>query len=173
MFPKDAISQKLLAAMNAKDPYAGPQTNNWQPSVGTVVDRTKCFMRAVYDFTVLGGVASTIPLNDDQGNAAVLPQGAIVTNVVAHVITQPTSAGSATVALGSNISAATTDLMAATAKASLTVGFVAGVPVGTAATWVGPVTGQTGSQIQVTIGTAALTAGKIYYCVEFLISATT
>lgn len=164
MFPKDALSQKNITRANSFDPL---------PFAGTVMDRTKNFMRVVYDFAVLGGLVSTIPLVDDQGNPAILPQGAIVTNVTAHVITQPTSGGSATVALGSAIAAATTDLMAATAIASLTVGFVAGTPVGTAATWKGPVTAANGSQMQVTIATAALTAGKIYYMVEYTQSTTT
>lgn len=165
MFPKDARSQALLVRGNAFDPL---------PGIGSVVDKTKCLLRAIYDFTVLGGAIATIPLVDDQGNAAVLPQGAIVTNVVAHVIVAVTSAGAATVSLGSNIAGSVVDLQAATAKATLALGaFVAGVPVGTAATWVGPVTSQNGSQVQVAVAAAALTAGKIAYFIEYVISTST
>jgi hypothetical protein len=162
MFPKDALSQKLMARANACDPL---------PNSGTVIDRSKNLMRVIYDFTVNGGAVGTIPLVDDQGNAAILPQGAIVTNVTAHVLVAGTTSASGTLALGSNISAATTDLMGATAMASLTLGaFVAGTPVGTAATWKGPVTAVAGSQIQATIATGALTAGKVAYLVEYVVS---
>lgn len=164
MYPKDALSQKNLSRANAYDPL---------PGSGTVLDRTKCLMRAVYDFSVLGGAIATIVLNDDQGNPAILPQGAIVTNVVLHVITSVTSAGAATLSLGSGIAASIVDLLAATAKASLVPTFLAGIPVGTAATFVGPVTAVGGSQLQVAVGTAALTAGKIYFLVEYSQSTTT
>lgn len=160
MFPIDTKSQALLARGNNYDPL---------PGMGTIIHKTKNCMKALYDFSVLGGATGSLLLVDDQGNPAILPLNAIVTNVVCIVLTAVTSAGSATVALGSNIAAATTDLMAATAKASLASGFVAGVPVGTAATWVGPVTAQAGSQVQATIGTAALTAGKLEYIIEYII----
>lgn len=165
MFPKDAKMQALLARGNNFDPL---------PGVGSVLDKTKCLLRAIYDFTVSGGAISTILLLDDQGNPAVLPLGAIVTNVVAHAIVAVTSAGAATVSLGSGIAGSVVDLQAATAKASLSLGaFVAGVPVGTAATWVGPVTAQAGSQVQVAIAAAALTAGKVAYFIEYVISTST
>lgn len=162
MLPKDRKSQQLLAAYDANDP---------DPHIGTFLNKTKCALVAVYDFTVNGGAISTIPLLDDEGNPALLPPGSIVTNVTANVIIQPTSAGAATVGLGSNIAASTTDLMAQTAKASLTVGFLAGTPVGTAATWKGPVPASDfGLQVHATIVAAALTAGKIYYNIEYVIN---
>lgn len=162
MLPKDLKSQQLLTEYDNNDP---------DPHLGTFLNKTKCAMVAVYDFASNGGVIGTIPLNDDLGNPAKLPPGAIVTNVVANVITQPTSLGAATVGLGSNISGATADLMAQTAKASLPVGFVAGAPVGTAASWVGPIPASDfGLQVQATIAAAALTAGKIYYNIEYVIN---
>lgn len=158
-FPIDTKNQALLGLMNNRDPY---------PGSGTILHKTKNAVKCIYDFAVLGGAVATIPLVDDQGNPCTLPQNAIVTNVTAYVITAVTSAGSSTTALGSNISSATTDLMSATAKASLSIGaFVAGTPVGTAATWVGPVTAQAGSVVQVTNAVAALTAGKIEYLIEY------
>lgn len=162
MFPKDATSQKNLARANNYDPL---------PGSGTVIDRTKCLMRAVYDFAVLGGAISTIPLVDDQGNPATLPQGAIVTSVVAHTVTSVTSSAVTGIAL--NLLTAG-DMQASQVKATLAAGtFVAGTPVGTAATWVGPVTAVGGTQLAVTIITTAVTAGKIYYFVEYVQSTTT
>lgn len=147
----------LLAAANNDSPLE---------KIGTEIHRCKNMMKVVYDFSVLGGATGDILLLDDQGNAAILPLNAVVTNVTCSVLTAVTSAGSATVALKLLTSA---DLMAATAKASLASGFVAGAPVGTAATWVGPVTAQAGTQIKATVGTAALTAGKLNYFVEYVI----
>lgn len=164
MFPKDATSQKNLARANTYDPL---------PGSGTVIDRTKNMLRAVYDFSVLGGAVGNILLVDDQGNPATLPQGAIVTNVSLHIVTAVTSGGAATLSLGSNIAAAVADLLGATAKATLVPTFLAGIPVGTVATWIGPVTAVNGSQLQVAVGTAALTAGKIYFMVEYTQSSLT
>jgi hypothetical protein len=147
----------LLAAAIADSPLEG---------LGLEVHRCKNMMKVIYDFSVLGGAIGDIFLLDDQGNKAILPTGAIVTNTVCNVITAVTSAGSATVALKLLNSA---DLMGATAKASLASGFVAGVPVGTAATWVGPVTAQAGTQVKATVAVAALTAGKLQFFIEYVI----
>lgn len=158
MFPNDSTGNALLASVNTRAPDEG---------LGTVVHKTKNLLCAVYDFAVNGGLVSTINLVDDQGNPAILPKGALVTNVVARVITAATSGGSATVSLGLLTAI---DLMAATAVASLTLGAnVAGVPVGTAATWVGPVTATGGTQVTAGIAVAALTAGKIKYFIEYVI----
>lgn len=158
-FPVDTKNQALLGLMNNRDPY---------PGSGTILHKTKNAVKCVYDFAVLGGAIATIPLVDDQGNPCTLPLNAIVTNVTAYVITAVTSAGSSTTSLGSNIAGSVTDLMAATAKATLSIGaFVAGAPIGTAATWVGPVTAQAGSVVQVANAVAALTAGKVEYLIEY------
>lgn len=160
MFPKDQTSQKNLARANTFDPL---------PGSGTIMDRTKNIMVAVYDFAVLGGAISTIPLVDDQGNPAVLPQGAYVTNVVAHVITACVGV-SGTLSLGTNLAASVVDLVAATAVASLTIGAnIAGVPVGTAATWKGPITAVGGNNIVAAIATTPFTAGKVYFVVEYIV----
>lgn len=159
MLPKN--KQYLLDNYNNVDPH---------PQLGTFVDRTKNAMVVVYDFDAQGGATGTLKLLDDQGNPAIFPQGAIITNVVANVITDLTSGGLATVSLGL---LTTTDLLAATNFDDLT-GFVAGVPVGTAASWVGPVTAtEPGSQITATIGVAALTAGKVYFNIEYVINSLT
>lgn len=128
--------------------------------------KTQNVLKAIYDFSSLGGALGDISLVDDLGNSAVLPAGAIVMKVLAYVVTGVTSAGAATVALKAATAA---DLMAATAKATLVAAaLVDGVPVNTAATAVGPLAADT--QVKVTVGTAALTAGKIQYFIEYVIS---
>lgn len=157
MFPSDAISQALLAAANAKTPLEG---------VGTVIHKTKCMVRAVWDFAVQGGAVGTLNLLDEQGNPAIIPKGGFVTNVVLDVVTAATTSASGTGSLGL---LTTTDLLGATAAASIT-GVLAGVPVGTAATWKGPVTAVAGTQITFTIATGALTAGKFNAMIEYVIA---
>lgn len=131
--------------------------------VGEAIHRTPNCLRAIYDFSVLGGATGDIALLDDLGQPAVLPKGAIVRRVLAYVVTAVTSGGSATVALKA---ASTADLMAATAKASLSAAaLVDGTPVGSAATAVGPLAADT--TVKATVGTAALTAGKIVYFIDY------
>lgn len=115
-------------------------------------------LRAVYDFTVLGGAIGTVTLRDATfpGLAAKLPSGAIVRDCIIDVITPGTTSASGTMALGTGQS--TTDLKAALAAASYT-GLVACVPVGTAATAIKLTADRT---LVGTIATGALTAGKWY-----------
>lgn len=133
--------------------------------MGTLLERTKNHVTAVYDFAVLGGAVSTLALKDLDGNTCTLQSGAIITNVIAHVVTACTSGGSATVSLGANT---TTDLMGATAVASLSLNaLLAGVPVGTAATAVRLTADR---NISVAIAVAALTAGKVNYHIEYILA---
>lgn len=158
MFPKSEKYQALIDSYNARDPH---------PEIGTILDRTKNAMVAVYDFDVDGGTVGVINLVDDKGDPAVLPPGAIVTNVVANTITDLTSGGLATISLGVIADA---DLAAADAFSNYVAGFKAGAPVGTAATWVGPVVAGLGSRIYAKVAVAALTAGKIYFNIEYVIN---
>ncbi len=154
IFPADSFSQKLLTRANNSSPLEG---------VGDIINHTKNMMRLTYDFAVLGGTATSIGLLDDQGNAAILPKGAIVTNVVMNTLTQPlpaTSSINLTLLAGA-------DLMVA--KIPPAVGFAAGVPVGTSATWVGPVTAAGGTQPLMVLSGSNFTAGKIEWFVEYVI----
>lgn len=143
----------LLAEANAAAPLEG---------LGTELNRCKNVVKCVYDFAVLGGAIGDIPLLDDEGNPAMIPAKAIVTNVLIDTLTAPLSGGAATVAL-KLVSAA--DLLGATAKASVT-GMLDGIPVNTAATAVK--NGASDSQVKATVGTAALTAGKLNVFVEYV-----
>jgi hypothetical protein len=162
----------LLARANEFDPL---------PFIGYEIHQCKNMLAVTYDFAVLGGATTAaINLLDDQGNGAYLPVGSYITLNWFNIITQPTSAGSATVAFGVT---AANDLLAATAKASLTVGVLAGAVTAAAATYVQLATGNTqvkvgnfvysGKPVTVTVATAALTAGKIYMYIDFVRSATT
>lgn len=135
--------------------------------LGLELHRTKNLVMAVYDFSVNGGAVSSINLSDEFGNLVIFPIGAIITNVTLDVITACTTSASGTLALDSQAGG---DLLAATAAASVT-GKLAGVPVGTAATWVKIAT--SAKQLKATIATGALTAGKAYIFIEYLLSAAT
>jgi len=112
-----------------------------------------------YDFDVDGGDAGAITVLGSN-----IPSGAIITSGMIHVNTAVTSDGSATVAIQA---ASSEDILAATAKASLTLNALLDlVPVGTAATAI-RLTSQINS-LTFTVGTAALTAGKITACLEYL-----
>jgi len=115
-----------------------------------------------YDFSIHGGTAGDITVYGDP-----IVSGAIITSGMIHVRTACTSAGSATVAIKALTSE---DILAATAKASLTANaLIDTVPVGTAATSI-----RCTSTIQAltfTVATAALTAGKIVVALEYVVTA--
>jgi len=85
--------------------------------------------------------------------AVSIPDNAIVISGHVDVITAVTSAGAATVAIGL---VSGVDLLAATAKASLTLA----VQVPMAAVKTAPIKLSAEKAVTVTVGTAALTAGK-------------
>jgi len=111
----------------------------------------------VYDFANDGGAVGAVVVGANK-----IPDNAQVVRGMVHVDTAVLSDGSATVALGLETA---TDILAATAKASLTLAAkLDTVPVGTAATAV-KTTAARG--LTVTVGTAALTAGKITVFLEY------
>ncbi len=135
--------------------------------LGRELHKSKNVLKAIYDFAVLGGAVGDVLLVDDDGQAAMIPAKAVVTRAWSETITSVLSSGSATVA-GKLVGAA--DIQAATAKATLVAGaFVEGVPVGTAATFVKQ-SGAAPAQVKATIAVAALTAGKIAYYLEYVLS---
>lgn len=139
-----------------------------------VADDTVHSMRCVYDFTVVGGAVSTINLLSTQGDngkllnksAAVLPKGAVVTNVWIDVITQPVGSG-ASVAFSTGKAAG--DLLAAALATTMTVGLHAGIPVGTPATSI-KLTAD--SKPTIAISGGALTVGKVALLIEYRLSET-
>lgn len=131
--------------------------------LGSILQGQVGVIRCTYDFAIQGGAIGTVNLRDPDNALATLPDKAIITQVFIDEVTNVTSGGSATIALGANT---TTDLLGATAIASFT-GVIAGVPTGTAATMVKLTAART---LTATIGTAAITAGKLNVFVQYVVS---
>lgn len=131
----------------------------------------------VYDFAVDGGTNGTAINLHAKDNKAVIPVGAIITDVTAKVVTACTSGGAATVAWGNGDDA---DGYSGTtiAVASLTDNSVwsAGVQGSEALIWDDsndhnihlPVLDAADGQFKLLISTADLTAGKIVFMVTYL-----
>lgn len=159
--------------------YTRAQNYDPIPGLGDEVNEVLNYKRFVLDFSVVGGAIGALALQDDQGAVAVLPVGSLILSVVFDFVTAVTSGGAATVSFGCT---SATDLLAATAKASLT-GLVAGVPVMTAATAVKVATGSNtlvrrnfsvaAQPLTATVAVAILTAGKCYVHTVFARSSAT
>lgn len=121
---------------------------------------------ATYNFAVDGGVIGAIT----PATNFTLPKNAVVTNVAINSTTALTSGGSATIALGFTSGAGAASLLAATAVASYSANaFLQGIPVPqTASTWLKL---SAPGQAQITVATAALTAGVIELYVWYYVSA--
>ena len=116
----------------------------------------------LYDFAKHGGEVGDILVGPK-----VLPPQAIITSGIIRVVTAVTSAGSATIQIKA---VGTDDILASTAKTSLTLDALLDVvPVGTAAT---SILTTAYTQLTFTVGTAALTAGKIHVGLRYFMSIT-
>jgi hypothetical protein len=113
-----------------------------------------------YDFAIDGGAVGTITLRGDR-----LPIGAVVTSGMKHVLTAVTSGGACTTTLGFETA---TDILGSTLKGAQTLNALLDiVPAGTAATAV-RITSTSNGAMTMTIGVAAITAGKFVVAVEYL-----
>tara|TARA_R100000152_G_scaffold19604_1_gene12031 strand:- start:32 stop:454 length:423 start_codon:yes stop_codon:yes gene_type:complete len=119
-------------------------------------------LKVSYDFAVDGGTAGAITLKDAFGDAASLPDNAVIVGAWVEGITDLASGGNATVALG--YTGAATALVGATAKnhATWDVGSVTALALSK--------TTQK-SSILATIATADLTAGKFDVMIHYYIGA--
>lgn len=117
---------------------------------------------AIYSFAVDGGAISTItPVS-----TATIPANAILVGATINSTTAVTSAGSATVSVGTSAGSSATSILAATAKASLSLdALINGVPV-----FATPVKMTAAGSITFTIGTAVLTAGLIEVFVYYTVA---
>jgi hypothetical protein len=108
---------------------------------------------ALYDFSVDGGAISTIV----PALTAQIPDNAIIVGGVVNPTTAPTGTAGATVAVGVTAGGTSTELLAATVIASLTLdALLAVVP-----TLAAPVKQTASGNIEVTIAVHALTGGVI------------
>lgn len=122
-----------------------------------------CVARAKYDFAVDGGAIGAIT----PAATAVIPDNAVIVAATINPTTAVTSAGSATVAVGTTAGSSASALLAATAKASLSLdALINGVPV-----FATPVKMTAAGSINVTVATAALTAGVIEITVFYFVAA--
>lgn len=128
----------------------------------------------VYDFAEDGGATGELNL-ETKANASAVPVGAIIKGVSAKVLTTCTSGGSATVAWG-NEDDEDGYSGSAIAVASLTAGSVFnGWDNAAALLWDDTndhpiyvnVANSADAEFKLTIGAAALTAGKIVFMVEY------
>jgi len=118
----------------------------------------------VYDFAVDGGATGQIELQA-KVNKDPLPEGAVVSNVYAKVITACTSGGSATVSWGDGTDV---DGYSGTAKAVAALTANAAFDgKGDSGALLPDVVGSAG-KFTVDIAVAALTAGKIVFLVEYI-----
>lgn len=130
--------------------------------LGDKVFSAKQAIVAKYDFSVQGSNTAGIYLDDAKGEDLRIPANFVITNFVVDRATAiNTSASSAgTFSIGIN---STADLLSSTAKTAFDgTGFLAGVPVGTAAT---NVLVAAESRVLLT-HSAAITAGKFYAVIE-------
>jgi hypothetical protein len=115
-------------------------------------------VKVKYDFAVNGGAVSTIPLG------VTLPDNAIIFEGCGDIITAFTSTGgTGTIALNANTGG---DLLAAV-DADTLAGVFAIIPVGSAASAVKLTAAR---EIAITIGTAAITAGKAVFFLFYMLS---
>ena len=122
----------------------------------------KKYLRFKYDLDELGGGAGAITLTDEDNAAQTIPDNAVITSVSIEGVTDNTSGGSATIALG--YTGQTTAFLAATAFDNAMWNTNA-VTSGTPTVAVGKTTAAV--SVLATIATADLTAGKWYVWVEY------
>ena len=122
----------------------GNRANSYVPN-SCITDELGGHLATIFDFDVHGGAIGTIELPGE------IPANAVIVGAHVDVLTDPTSGGAATVALGLDTNV---DLLAATA-----IGSVTGVV--TAKTQSDTLKIGSNQKIKVTIATAALTAGRM------------
>lgn len=117
---------------------------------------------ATFNFAVDGGGVGAIT----PAKTATIPINAVIVGSLVNPTTAVTSAGSATLAVGTTAGSSASSLLAATAKATLS----ANALVAGAAQFATPVKMSAAGQINVTVGTAALTAGVVEVEVWYYVS---
>ena len=113
-----------------------------------------------FDFDLHGGLVSTITVEND-----VIPDDAVIQDGFIEVKTAVVGGGGATIALHIN---ASEDIVAATGKASFSAGALLDVVCdGTAANMIKTAAKQ---NLSVVIAGAALTAGKFWVCLRYIVT---
>ena len=118
--------------------------------------------KATYDFAVDGGAQGDIGLGEN------LPDNAIVTAIMVDEVTPLTSGGSATVTLEAGLGADSPGALYT--PLTFDGGHVPGANFITVLAGVTAKTTVGGAELSMTIATADLTAGKLVFYVEYVIS---
>lgn len=169
-YPTDfGARERKLLELSAT--YVPASSGNWGSSVPTTLDGAldtlasgtngAKMVKAVWDFSVNGGAVGDIALS------VTVPSGGLVTRTGYYVNTTCTSGGAATVALKLGAQASGT-IVGGTpiAVATLTAGAVANGDVTDVAT---AKRASADRILTLVVGTAALTAGKITFVVEYIV----
>lgn len=157
MFTNDQVVRSLPTLYDVHAPIEG---------LAMVAHKAKCVLKCVFDASIVANrTVAAHALVDDLGNTATLPKGAIVTRTYWNAVVAVTSGASATLAFDLLTAA---DLLAATAKATLSLAALGeGIQDGTVTHFL-QCTADTIPTA--TVGTAALTAGKVNLFIEYVIS---
>jgi hypothetical protein len=151
--------------------------------VFNITDQTKPIPNVLYGVDVVGDRVGIMPLRcahaiynfaNDGGAAgaitpkltATIPANAILIGATINPTTAVTSGGSATVSVGTTAGSSATSILGATAKTSLTIDAL----VNGAVTLASPVKMSAAGSINITVGTAALTAGLIEIFVYYIVA---
>jgi hypothetical protein len=116
-------------------------------------------LELVYDFSVQGGATGDIALGAVDSDDAILPEDALVVGADVFVVSELTSGGSATIALGAQ---ADGDLIAAEAVASFTTGAIISLDTKKKTT--------ADNVPYITVADAALTAGKFHVYIQYILA---
>jgi len=143
----------LSADFNAVETSDGGSTGNGTLGVA----------HAIYSFATDGGAVGAIT----PALTATIPANAILVAATINPTTAVTSAGSATVSVGTSAGSSATSILGSTAKASLTIDAL----LNGACTFASPVKMSAAGQIDITVGTAVLTAGVIEIFVSYYVAA--
>lgn len=126
----------------------------------------KTTLIGVIDFALGMAATGTYDIKDVNGNVLVLPANTRVHNGYLETVTTFTGA-TATIAVGFPVDGTTTAILGTTTATTLTAGTkTALTPVGTAASATAKTTAA--RNVQLTIATAALTAGKAYLFIDIV-----
>lgn len=118
---------------------------------------------AIYSFAVDGGAVGAIT----PASTVAIPANAVIVGATINSTTAVTSAGAATVSVGTTAGSSATAILAATGKASFTTdALLNGVPV-----FATPVKMTAAGNVNITVGTAVLTAGLIEIFVYYTVAA--
>ena len=120
-------------------------------------------LKFMYDFAALGGSTGALVLTDEDGAAQTIPDNAIITKFALDVVTEITSGGSATIALGAATDGAA---MIKAATAFDNAAYVAATQLGGIPAASKKLTAA--RNCIATIATADLTAGKFYLYITYI-----